>query len=203
MNLKWRCPYISGMAAFCLCISLAACATQSASDTAPNLIQGAVGMKKPDSAVAAGRQKSVGIRVDAAKDLNADKNGRGLATVIRLYKLRDPIGFLAAPDSAFGTAQHDKQMLGNDLIEARELTLAPGQRLDLTERLGGDAAYLGIVALFHSPTPQRWRFAFAAEDAERSGIAVGIHTCAMTATKATPVGMSPNEAALLSPVKCK
>lgn len=204
MKARTPFPYLSGLTGFCLCLFFAGCANtpQSTSGTTGGLLRDAIGFTKPE-AISAGGQHSIRIHLDAGKDLNADGNGEGLSTVIRLYRLRDHIDFLAAPDVAFGRAESARQALGDALLEARELTLAPGQRLDLTERLGGNAAYLGVVALFHSPAPQRWRFAFAAADAQRSGIAIGVHACAMTAARAAPVGMRPEQAALLSPVKCQ
>jgi type VI secretion system protein VasD len=39
---------------------------------------------------------------------------------------------------------------------------------------------VGVVALFHTPAAQRWRLTFPAADAERQGVTVGVHACALS-----------------------
>lgn len=188
-----------------LCLGLAACGSviQDAQGKAVEFALGAIGIKTRDKSDQALPERTLTVRLEAAANLNAGEDGKGLATVMRLYKLRDQNAFMSTPHSSFGIQDKEKQALENDLMEVRELTLSPGQVLNMKEKLLGDAAYLGVITLFHSPFPQRWRFAFATKDAIESEITVGVHACAMTATKVAPAGMSLNEAALLSPVRCK
>jgi type VI secretion system protein VasD len=119
---------------------------------------------------------------------------------VRLYKLRDHNSFLSTPYTSFGAPETEKQAMGADLLEAREIILSPGQTLDLKEKMAGEAAYLGVVALFRSPAPRRWRFAFSAANTK---ITMGVHACAMTVTDIAPVGMSLDETAFLSSIKCR
>lgn len=174
--------------------------TQGIGEKVAEVALSSVGIK---SGKAPAHSRTVNFRVDVAKDLNAGDDGIGLSTVMRVYKLRNHDSFLAAPYSEFSSPDKEKQALGADLIEARELTLTPGQKLVFDEKANGDTAYLGVVALFRSPSAQRWRFAFAVAEAERSGITIGVHACAMTATSMAPVGMDPNTATLLSSTRCK
>lgn len=199
-----ECAAIAHGCTLLACVLLTACsATVNASgDDLVETALSSIGLKKPDNAMPSGPTRSLKLKIEAAKDLNAEDDGQGLATVMRLYKLRDRNNFLSMPHSGFGASEKEKQALGGDLIEVRELILTPGQRLAVTEKMPGDAAYLGIVTLFRSPSPQRWRFAFAAAEAERTGITVGVHTCAMTATNVAPAGMSLAESTLLSAVRC-
>lgn len=192
-------------ALFLTSLQLAACSTavQVVTEKVAEIALNSVGLKLPENPNAARQPKTIALRVEGAKDLNAGEDGQGLATVMRLYKLRDQNNFLSTPYASFGNAEKEKQAIGPDLVEARELTLSPGQVLDFKEKMNGDAAYLGVVALFRSPAPQRWRFAFATTDVERSGIILGVHTCAMTATNTRPLGTNLDDAALLSTVKCK
>lgn len=139
-------------------------------------------LKRQDGVKAVGSVREIAVRLEGGKDLNASDAGHGLSIVIRLYKLRNQAGFLSMPYSALGISPREKMTIGEDLIEVKEVTLGPGQKLDLKEKMPGDAAFLGIVALFHSPFASRWRFAFDTSEAERSGITVGVHKCAMTAT---------------------
>jgi type VI secretion system protein VasD len=146
---------------------------------------------------------TVPLRIDAAKNMNVGENGQGLSTILRLYKLKDKNAFLIAPYSTYGDSTKEKEAIGTDLVEVRELILSPGQTLSTKEKMPADAAYLGVVALFRSPVAQRWRYVFSTADAAKSGVIIGVHTCAMSATNVAPVGMTLDDAGLLSPVKCK
>lgn len=146
--------------------------------------------------------KVLSVRIEGANDLNTGSDGQGLSTVVRLYKLRNHNSFLTLPYSSFGAPEKEKQGMGNDLLEVRELVLSPGQTLDIKEQAAAEVAYIGVVALFRSPYPQRWRFAFPTAGSEEPRITLGVHACAMTSTNAAPIGIPVEEAALLTPVKC-
>lgn len=172
-------------------------------DRAAEVALGVVGIKLPGKIGETSQTRVIDIRVEGASNLNAGESEQGLTTVMRLFKLRNPDSFLRMPYSSFGNAEKEKSAMGADLTEVREITLSPGQALVFKENVPSEAAYLGVVALFRSPFPQRWRFAFATEDAERSGITIGAHACALTSTTLAPVGMTLNQTALLSPVRCQ
>ncbi|MET0542199.1 MAG: type VI secretion system lipoprotein TssJ, partial [Variovorax sp.] len=97
--------------------------------------------------------------------------------------LKDATAFYQAPFDAFVTAGRDKAALGDDLIESRDITLIPDQQLNLNETLPRTVSAMGIVVLFHSPGGQRWRVAFDAEGAEKTGVVIGAHACALTVTQ--------------------
>lgn len=172
---------------------------QVTTGTVAEIALGAVGIKLPNSQ----QTKTVALRVEGAKNLNAGIDGQGLATVIRLYKLRNQHTFLAAPYASFDSPEMEKAAIGTDLIEVRELILSPGQVLNLTEKMNSEANYLGVVTLFRAPYPRRWRFAFATAEAADNGITLGVHSCAMTATSTPPIGLASGEAAMLSTVSCQ
>lgn len=93
--------------------------------------------------------------------------------------------------------------MGDSLLEVREVVLTPGQRLESSERMTSEMAYLGIVILFRSPAPERWRVAFAQADVEKNGVTIGAHGCAISITEGKVYGMNASQAALLSPVACR
>jgi type VI secretion system protein VasD len=161
----------------------------------------AVGMALPDSVTGRG-PKSVEIHVKGNNDMNTGEDGKALSTIVRLYKLKEQNGFLSTPYSAFGRPDKEKQAMGDALVEVKELVLSPGQTLDVKEKMGGDALYLGVVALFRSPAAQRWRFAFSTDDISWSGIFLEMHNCTMTSAKTAPVGMTLAESARVLPIKC-
>jgi type VI secretion system protein VasD len=103
-----------------------------------------------------------------------------LALVARIYKLKQSAAFEQAPYDSFLNPQKEKDLLGAGLLEVKEVMLIPGQRYETVEKVSKEAYFIGVVALFRAPAQQRWRLAFAAADAEKSGITIGMHACAMS-----------------------
>lgn len=158
----------------------------------------ATGMRKAPQADALKPPRSIALRLHAAPKLNADAKGRPLALVARVYTLRQNAAFEAAPYATFLTPGADREAFGADLLEVKDVTLVPGQRYEVVEKVGRDAAYLGIVALFHSPAPRRWRMSFAAAEAESAGVTVALQACALSpgagAKPSTPGAMASGSA---------
>jgi len=150
----------------------------------------ALGLRKPPPVPEAQQPpRTVALHLDAAPRLNVDARGQPLALLVRVYKLRQRNTFEGAPYAVFLSPQAERELLGADLVEVRELTLVPGQRLDLSEKIARDTPWLGVVALFHAPAAQGWRASFAAADAEQAGVTVGLHACALSVgAGAAPAG---------------
>jgi len=162
----------------------------------------ALGLRKPPPVPESQQPpRTVALHLHAAPRLNVDGRGQSLALLVRVYKLRQRNTFEGAPYAVFLSPQAERELLGADLVEVRELTLVPGQHLDLNEKLARDTPWLGIVALFHAPAAQAWRTSFAAADAEQAGVTVGLHACALT----VGAGAAPAGAAVkpLSLVHCQ
>lgn len=160
------------------------------------------GLRKPPELPEAQQPpREVALHLQAAPRLNVSANGQSLALVTRIYKLRQNSAFDSAPFAAFLDPAGEKQALGADLLEVREVTLVPGQQLDLTEKVTREAGYLGVVALFRAPAAQRWRAAFPAADAERNGITVGLLACALSEGSGAKATASPETT--ISSVHCQ
>jgi type VI secretion system protein VasD len=142
--------------------------------------------------------RAIAIRLHAAPKLNTDSRGRPLALVARVYTLRQTAAFEAAPYATFLTPGADREAFGPDLVEVKDVTLVPGQRYEVVEKVPRDAAYVGVVALFRSPAPQRWRMSFKAAEAESAGVTVAVQACALAAG----AGAQPITAASAS-VRCQ
>ncbi|MEQ6341586.1 MAG: type VI secretion system lipoprotein TssJ [Gammaproteobacteria bacterium] len=152
----------------------------------------AIGLKKPDIPDipnipeipeipdAQKPPRTIVLKLHAGENLNAGANGRPLALVARIYKLRQNGAFQQATYDTFLNPQKEKEVLGAELLEVKEITLIPGQHYEVTEKVTKEAYYIGVVALFRSPAAQRWRVTFPAKEAEKSGIIVGVHACALT-----------------------
>lgn len=202
---RWGLPWVAAVMA----LALPGCASMKAVEVALPVAEKAlevVGLKKPAAPElpdAAKPARRIALRVQASSSLNVDEHsGASLSLVMRIYKLRSAEAFLAAPYETFGDAAREKERLGNDLLEVRDLQLVPGQRVEATEKVSREAAYVGVVALFHSPAPQRWRYAFAADELERSGLTLGAHACALTVSSGVPLAM-PASFARSSPGHCR
>ncbi len=128
------------------------------------------------------RTRKVRLAIETANDLNADDRGLGLATVARIYKLRDATAFNQATFETFVKPEQERAALAADLVEVREVILTPGQHFEAQEVLDNESPFLGVVALFREPAPYRWRFVFKASDAEKTGVLIGAHACALSVT---------------------
>ncbi|ATJ88471.1 type VI secretion system lipoprotein TssJ [Ralstonia solanacearum] len=188
-------------------VALTACSTGASvlAGAASGALE-AVGLKTSSVPDAQKPPREVPLKLTAGANLNAATDRRPVALVVRLYALKDPTSFLQAPYDTFIDPAREKQTLGADLVQVREMTLIPGQRYEFSEKVSREASTLGVVALFRSPAAQRWKFAFNAEKNEKSGIMIGLHACAMTlttGTPTTPAGSAPlSDLNLLSPANC-
>lgn len=122
----------------------------------------------------------VALKLHAGSNLNSGATGKPLSVVTRIYKLKQTSAFFSAPYDAFLDSEREKQLLGADLIEVREVNLTPGQIYETTEKVAAEAGYLAVVTLYRTPAPQNWRVAFAVKDAQESGILLGLHACSLT-----------------------
>jgi type VI secretion system protein VasD len=176
----------SWMGLCCLASLLGGCA--GGAGTLSGSALEAIGLRKPPPVAEAQQPpRNVVVHLHAAPRLNVDARGQPLALLVRIYTLRQHAAFDQAPYAVFLSPQAEREALGTDLVEVREITLLPGQKLDINDKVARDTPWLGVVALFHAPAPQGWRVAFAAADAERAGVTVGLHACSLTVgTGVTP-----------------
>lgn len=190
------------LAGMCLAgLLLAGCAGGGVGALAGAALEATGLRKSPELPDAQKAPRNVAIRIHAADKLNTDNRGQPLALVARIYTLRQSATFERLPYDAFLGADGGKQALGADLLDMKEITLVPGQRYEVTEKVTREAAYLGVVALFHAPAAQRWRLAFAAADAEQQGLTVGAHACALSVGSGARA--TKRELTMLSSVRCQ
>ena len=165
---------------------LSACAAVGAVSAATKIANFALestGLKKPELPEFQKPPRNIALKLHASSNLNAGATGKPLSLITRVYKLKQTAAFYSAPYDVFLSPEKEKALLGADLLEVRELTLVPGQLYEVTEQVSSESTYIGVVTLFRKPAPQRWRAAFAAAEAETSGITMGLHACSMTLGK--------------------
>ena len=194
-------------------LALGGCAaTKVADDTLGDWTKKALeatGLKKPDppalpevpQAEALRLPRKIKLRVYAQKELNHDAANQPLSLVLRIYKLKSTAAFLQAPYEAFAVSGREKEVLGDDVIEMREVLLVPGQRYEVDEKVAREAAAIGVVGLFNAPAAQRWKFAFDAGAAEKTGLVLGAHGCALTVSTGQPLS-APVDPTVLGGVRC-
>lgn len=153
--------------------------------------------KAPELPEAAKPARSMKLRLAASDSLNVDAAGRSLSLVVRVYKLRAPTTFLSAPQDTFGNNTKEKDGLGDELIESREIVLLPGQQVQINERWAREATHVGVVALFRAPSPQRWRYVFELDAIPQDpGLVLGAHACALSIASGHPAGVAPSTSKL-------
>lgn len=193
-------------AAHCLgLLCLAGCAAPTGQGVVGQTLEW-LGVKAPEppdasQARAPARPRRVAVRLHAGETLNTDTQRRSLSVVVRVYKLKQVARFLAAPYGAFADETSERLAFGSDVVEVRELVLAPGQRHEVMETLPDGATHIAVAALFRAPAMGRWRFAFAAPAAERTGVTLGLHGCAMSVAAGAPEQAAP-ESLRLAGVVC-
>jgi type VI secretion system protein VasD len=182
-------------------LALQGCAAGSIAGAA---LQIAGAQKPPELPDAQKPPRNVAIKLHAAQNLNAGKAVQPMALATRIYKLRQTAGFQQMNFNAFLNAQTERELLGNDLLEVKEVMLIPGQRYAVVEKVTREAYFIGVVALFQAPAEQRWRLSFAAADAEKAGITVGLHACAMSVGAGAVATTAVNETGKpLTAVRCQ
>lgn len=181
-------------------LTLNGCAAGSIAGSALEMI----GIRPPPELPEAQKPpRKVAIRLHASPNLNTDANGHPLALVARIYKLRQDAGFRQINYDSFLNARTEHELLGDELLEVKEVLLVPGQRYEVLEQVTREASFIGVVALFRAPAEQRWRLSFAAGDAEKDGITIGAHACALSVGTGATAADGVSAATPLAPIRCQ
>jgi type VI secretion system protein VasD len=208
-----RCPMhiLSRVAAaarsmlFVLAALSSGCASTSGGDGIVGKTMEVLGLKAPTSPEEAKAMAPVArtltLRVHAGDQLNTDTQMRSLSVVMRVYKLRRLEAFLSAPYTAFVDAASEKQLFGDDVVDVREVVMRPGQKHEVVETMPTEAGYIAVAALFRAPADGRWRFAFDAKQAAKTGVTLGLHNCAISVAAGVPERTLP-ENLRLAGVQC-
>lgn len=147
-------------------------------------------------------ERRVALRIHAGEILNTAPGGRSLAVVVRVYGLRGTSSFTQATYAMFANGTDGRPFANEDVVSSKEIVLVPGQKYEMLEPLARDATHLAVVALFRAPDAQRWRFVFEARSAQRTGVTLGVHGCAMSVSVGEPVGAQV-DALRLAGVQCR
>jgi len=97
----------------------------------------------------------VKLLVRASERLNSGEKGESLPTTFRIYQLKDDdkIGQASFED----LLDRDKEVLGDQILAAQELTVGPNEQLTPPMSREPKAAFVAVVALFRRPAGSSWR----------------------------------------------
>ena len=126
-----------------------------------------------------------------------------LSLVTKIYVLRANEKFKGMTYPQITSAEAEKEALGEELIAAREIVLLPGKSYDITLKVPGDAASIGVVGMFRAPYQSRWKLAFDNKRSPDNGIIIGAHACAFNASKGALVSdISPETVRSMVGIQC-
>ena len=163
-------------------LALSGCVTAAAVQvvgTAFNVVRESSGLKSGEKA-ASNAARELPIRLNAGEVVNATEDGESLALLVRVYQLRHDAAFARLAYFQAGQNEEEARVLGKDLIAVRELTLLPGKSVTLDENVPAEAKVIGVIALFRSPSQERWKMAFNTEASASEGISLGFHACSIS-----------------------
>jgi type VI secretion system protein VasD len=107
-------------------------------------------------APAAGK-RTVDVALEAANELNPDRNQMFKPVLVRVYQLKADAAFRNAQFDALD--EDDKKVLGDAFVARHEYTLAPGNTQRVEIPLADDTGYIGVLASFHDVVSagSQWR----------------------------------------------
>ncbi len=190
-----------------ICIALlsgcAAPAGVQLAGTAIGIVLEATGVIKKDTGDPNKRTTDLSIKVYAGQQLNTTDSARPLSLVLKIYVLRSPERLRTLTYTQIASSESEKEGLGEDLVAVREIVVIPGKSYDLVVKVPGEATTIGIAGMFRAPFASRWKLAFDAKRSFDSGIIVGAHACALTASEGGLItDISPPSVQSLVGVQC-
>jgi len=189
-----------------LSMLLSGCAQVSAlqmAGTAVGMVLEATGVTKKDNGDQSKITKDLPIRIFAGDQLNLTSNSKPLSLVIKIYVLRSSERLKTLTYPQITSTESEKEALGDELISVREIILLPGKSYDAVLKIPGDATTIGVVGMFRAPYSSRWKLAFDSKQSFDSGITIGAHACALSASKGALVTeISPESVRSLVGIQC-
>lgn len=188
--------------AVCL-VLLSGCGAAQTIQTALGVVLEATGIVKKDTSDPNKRTTDLSIKVHAGQQLNTSDSAYPLSLVVKIYMLRSPERLRTLTYTQIASSESEKESFGEDLVSVREIVVIPGRSYDLVVKVPGEATAIGIAGMFRAPFASRWKLAFDAKGSFGSGIIVGAHACALTASEGSLIAdISPPSVQSLVGVQC-
>jgi len=115
---------------------------------------------------------TISATLDAHANVNPDARARPSPVVVRFYELKSVGAFNGA--DFFSLYDHDKEVLGAELVASEEFDLRPGEKRPMARTLQTDTRYIGVVAAFRDLERSQWRATAAVPPNKASTVDVTI-----------------------------
>ncbi|HTS55069.1 MAG TPA: type VI secretion system lipoprotein TssJ [Burkholderiales bacterium] len=103
------------------------------------------------------RATVVDVDLHAAPSLNPDDTGRASPLRLRFYELKSVSVFNGA--DFFSLYDHDRDVLGADLVVREEIQVEPGMQKKFTRKPGPDTKFIAVLAPYRDIDHAKWRAA--------------------------------------------
>lgn len=123
----------------------------------------------------------IDLAISAALDINPNAQGRASPVVLRLYHLASPNAFEEA--DFFQLFEQDAAILGEDMVGREEIIVTPGAVQQLSQEVGPEVRYLGVIAAYRETETSVWRATADIAPAEVNAYALQIDALAVTVSK--------------------
>ena len=97
----------------------------------------------------------VNLDVMVSKQANPDVNDRASPVVVRIFQLKN-LGKFSESDF-YALFENDKEVLGEDLVNAEQFYLKPGEERSLKNTLEPETHYIAVVAAFRDIDQAMWQ----------------------------------------------
>lgn len=122
---------------------------------------------------------TAGLTVQATEKINPNAAGTASPVVVRIYELK--------ATSVFDTAEFsqlfydDQATLGGDMLDRREIEIAPGQTIERTDTLSSETRYLGFIAGYRDLSNATWRGKVSIESETDNTVLVTVDALSISA----------------------
>lgn len=110
--------------------------------------------------------KTLHLDIHAREGVNNNAKGAALATVVRIYQLKDRKAFESTDYSSLFA--DDSQAIKADLVAEKDIRLRPGESFTLDMPMEETAQYVAVAGMFIAPdqTNNTWRLVLSRDDLE-------------------------------------
>lgn len=95
------------------------------------------------------------VQFKSAHFINPNVNNHSLPVEVVVYELRDDEAFRQATFEELW--KDDRHVLGDSLLDRREINLIPGTQHKMSLSLNSQTTYIGAIAIFRQPYGGHWR----------------------------------------------
>ncbi|GAC1412746.1 MAG: hypothetical protein NVSMB6_14680 [Burkholderiaceae bacterium] len=121
------------------------------------------------------------ISIAVATDVNPDVRGRASPVVAKMYELKNLAAFQSA--DFFALLDHEKDVLGDDLVAKDEVVLQPGKAQNMTREIHPEARFVGVFAAYRDIEHSKWRASVPVELNATSQIEINVQAHVLSMTK--------------------